>query len=295
MSHEDIGQIQELLAHENIESVRKGLAILLPLVKTESDLCHYIPYPHAGFVDESNGFKTFDAFMSDLGWKHHNVIRVEVLGLLFRLKILWGLSGEDREGLDLSSEDFRNIDLRGASLTGVNLRRANLYEANLTGVDLSDADLRGADLRKADLTDTDFSNSFYDKATKWPIGFDIEEVDAFCLGPNSDLSDWDHSSRDFTEADLTNADLCDADLSFSNLSGISLRQADLSYANLIAADLSGANLSDTNLSHANLCGADLSDTDLGTADLTNALFDKETQWPHGFVPEAAGAVLKDEK
>ena len=84
----------------------------MTLVKSESALRHYIPYLHAGFVDESNSLKTFDAFMSDLDWKHHDVIRIEVLGLLFRLKILWGLSGATIGGLDLSSEDFRNIDLQ---------------------------------------------------------------------------------------------------------------------------------------------------------------------------------------
>ena len=80
MHHEDTGQIKELLAHDKIESVRKGLAMLSSLVKSESDLRHSIPYPHDGFVDESNSLKTFDAFMSDLGWKHHDVIRIEVVG-----------------------------------------------------------------------------------------------------------------------------------------------------------------------------------------------------------------------
>ena len=61
------------------------------------------------------------------------------------------------------------------------------------------------------------------------------------------------------------------DLSFSNLSG----------ANLSGADLSGADLRMTNLFKANL----------SKADLRGARYNKDTKFPEGFDPEAAGMML----
>ena len=62
----------------------------------------------------------------------------------------------------------------------------------------------------------------------------------------------------------------------SKQSGEPLR---LSFANLSGADLTGANLTGTNLTGTNLTGAK---------------YNASTQWPEGFDPVAAGAVLVED-
>ncbi len=58
---------------------------------------------------------------------------------------------------------------------------------------------------------------------------------------------------------------------------------------LKGANLSGANLSVTRMSDANLRGANLFGANLRLAD-----YSANTQWPEGFDPEAAGAVLVED-
>ena len=109
----------------------------------------------------------------------------------------------------------------------------------------------------------------------------------------------------------------------ANLRGAYLVRAPLGGANLHFADLRGGNLRYSNLRHADihgalldgarLEGADLRDTALNLfyvhglsirgmtpaqidvlrpdVNLTGAYYDKHTQWPKGFDPVAAGAVL----
>ena len=72
-------------------------------------------------------------------------------------------------------------------------------------------------------------------------------------------------------------------LSSANLSGADLRRARLSDADLSAASLWGADLRGADLCGADLCGADLSE----------AKYDRETRWPEGFDPIAAGAILAE--
>ncbi len=54
-------------------------------------------------------------------------------------------------------------------------------------------------------------------------------------------------------------------------------------ANFTMADLPGANLTEANLFRANL----------SNADLTEAFADKDTRWPEGFDPVAAGVIFED--
>lgn len=54
----------------------------------------------------------------------------------------------------------------------------------------------------------------------------------------------------------------------------------------------GAQLKNANLSAADLSGTDLAGADLTDANLTGTFYDKQTTWPKGFDPEAAGAVRK---
>jgi len=52
-------------------------------------------------------------------------------------------------------------------------------------------------------------------------------------------------------------------------------------------NLSRVDLTDTNLTGANLTRANLTDTNL-----TRAVADKNTVWPEGFDPEAAGVIFE---
>ncbi|MCL4301923.1 MAG: pentapeptide repeat-containing protein [Anaerolineae bacterium] len=74
------------------------------------------------------------------------------------------------------------------------------------------------------------------------------------------------------------------DLSGANLSGVNLDVADLKWTNFTGANLSGARLT-----WAILSGANLTDADLTGTNLNKAMYDKNTIWPAGFDPEAAGA------
>ena len=68
--------------------------------------------------------------------------------------------------------------------------------------------------------------------------------------------------------------------------------ANLSGANLIGANLKEAKLSGVNLTAAHLVVANLTAADLVGADLTGAVADKDTQWPEGFDPVAAGVIFE---
>ena len=88
---------------------------------------------------------------------------------------------------------------------------------------------------------------------------------------------------------LEGADLRDANLCLADLHG-----AILFKANLKGADLLGANLRRAGLSEADLSGADLREANLSWANLRGAKYNTNTQWPEGFDPVAAGAVLEED-
>ena len=75
--------------------------------------------------------------------------------------------------------------------------------------------------------------------------------------------------------------------------GADLRRADLFGADLEGADLSGANLNEANLYEADLNGSDLGGALLSGANLIGATADKNTTWPEGFDPVAAGVIFED--
>ncbi len=91
-------------------------------------------------------------------------------------------------------------------------------------------------------------------------------------------------TREKVNAAIASAD----DLSHANLSDVNLRAA-----NLHGANLHGANLRGANLRGADLRGADLKMANLSGATLKRAKYNTNTQWPGGFDPAAAGAVLVD--
>jgi hypothetical protein len=130
--------------------------------------------------------------------------------------------------------------------------------------------LREADLHRADLRGVDLD----DASLRWAnlIGTD--------LGNNDD-------------AISPRATLIGADLSNAGLSGADMSHAQLFEADLHGADLRGVNLNDANLNSTNLSAANLNGADLGNAKLYKAKYDRHTQWPEGFDPAAAGAVLEE--
>lgn len=81
--------------------------------------------------------------------------------------------------------------------------------------------------------------------------------------------------------------LVSADLSNANMSGVYLLGSNLKDANL-----NGSNLSGAELRRVDFRGADLRNADLTHADLRGARYDHHTQWPDGFDPVYAEAVLK---
>ena len=87
------------------------------------------------------------------------------------------------------------------------------------------------------------------------------------------------------------ANLAGIDLSEANLHGAFLFRANLRGANLSGANLQGAYLCEANLNWADLRGANLRHAVLVRADLYDARYDKDTIFPKGFDPEAAGMVL----
>lgn len=74
------------------------------------------------------------------------------------------LGGADLSHADLRHACFDDADLTGANLSHAVLTPAELNRANLCGTDLTRADLHGAHLKWAK----------YDRATRWPEGFDPE-------------------------------------------------------------------------------------------------------------------------
>ena len=74
--------------------------------------------------------------------------------------------------------------------------------------------------------------------------------------------------------------------------GADLRRADLFGADLEGADLSGANLNEANLYEADLNGSNLGGALLSGVNLIGARANKNTTWPDGFDPVAAGVIFE---
>jgi len=96
-------------------------------------------------------------------------------------------------------------------------------------------------------------------------------------------------------ANLFGANLEDAHMFLANLQGATLDSANLQNANLDSANLEDADLFLANLQGAILFGANLEDANLQSANLSGTIYTKETKWPEGFDPEAAGAILDDDE
>ena len=113
-----------------------------------------------------------------------------------------------------------------------------------------------------------------------------------------DLSAVNFRGVDLSGSNLYFAALKDADLSKANLRSCILDRANLTGATLARANLRGASLEKANLLRANLWHAKLEGVqwqgaNLGWAIFIGATYDKMTNWPEGFDPNRAGAVLVD--
>jgi uncharacterized protein YjbI with pentapeptide repeats len=67
--------------------------------------------------------------------------------------------------------DFSRCKLDGADLSGSHFCRASFAGADLTGANLTNTSLLDADLADANLTNATFSGGWFNKNTRWPVGF----------------------------------------------------------------------------------------------------------------------------
>jgi uncharacterized protein YjbI with pentapeptide repeats len=210
------------------------------------------------------------------------------------------LVSADLRDADLTAANLDEAVLRKARLDGAVLTHAYLVRAKMGGAVLTRASLRGANLREADLggatlAGADLAGALYDKATRWPAGFDPHQERAILLGPEAPLHGADLRGAFLASLNLRRSDLSDANLAGADLSGTCLRRADLRRADLCQADLSDADLTGANLAQTKLFGAMLA-SPFATAVLiqtrwTGARYDQRTRWPAGFNPQAHGAIL----
>lgn len=180
-----------------------------------------------------------------------------------------------KEGVEAWSEWREQNAGVNPNLGGANLAGTNLAGADLNNVDLSNADLSGADLTLVHLLGANLTGA---KLVRTNLSFSVH-----------------NGGTKLHNADLTLANLSGAKLVAVNLSGANLQNANLSDANLNCADLNSVNLRFANLSGADLSESDcrsanLSGTDLGNTNLRMTFYDKDTVWPAGFDPGAAGAL-----
>jgi uncharacterized protein YjbI with pentapeptide repeats len=163
-------------------------------------------------------------------------------------------------GLDLSNLNFAEMDLQGVRLSGADLTRTNLQRANLRH-----AYLVRTKLIEADLSEADLSHALMHGARVSPF-----------IGRDPALT-----VHGFKPTKLWRAKLIGTDLSSAWLSGADLREA----------DLQGANLESTKMFSALIGGTDMCASNPELASLEDALYDLQTEWPGGFDPSAAGAIL----
>jgi uncharacterized protein YjbI with pentapeptide repeats len=204
--------------------------------------------------------------------------------------------GAHGPGVDYSYNEFSlgayHRDLTAANFEGAQIVAGNFVKANLTGANLRDANFSGvnlefATLTGADLTGTNFTGVRFNSQTKWPEGFDPLTIGAH--GPGVD-----YSYSEFTLGAYHR------DLTAANFEGAQIVAGNFVKANLTGANLRDANFSGVNLEFATLTGADLRGTDLSEikhnshTKWTGAIYSVHTQWPEGFDPQAAGALLVEE-
>jgi hypothetical protein len=181
--------------------------------------------------------------------------------------------------------------------------KGHFKDASMSDLTLRDADFRGADLEGANFSrdiltpghiaegsrPTDFSGANLDRAI---LRATLESVQfRGCSMREADLTQANLRRADMREARLVGASLQFADLRGTVFDGADLTDAKVMHANLRDASLVGAVLTRANFLDSHLQGANLQGTNLEGVTLAGAEYDRRTQWPAGFDPEAAGARL----
>lgn len=184
----------------------------------------------------------------------------------------------------------------GAQLIGAPMRRIFLYQTSLKGANLTGSDLNGACLDEADVSDsvavmTDFRQV---SATEALL------VNADCEG--ADFRRANVSGADFSGANLKKCRFENCVYSESTVwpgeppksalrlqPDADLQGADLSKVCLLKADLKHADLRGANLAQSTLFGSDLSEAILDGVNMKGAVYDGETKFPVGFLPDQHGA------
>jgi uncharacterized protein YjbI with pentapeptide repeats len=168
---------------------------------------------------------------------------------------------------------FRFLD-EAQLVKTISLARGDLHEVDWNGADLRLANLNNSNLNNANLRKTNLNRGYLRFAN---------------------LNGAQLSGAHLRNAHLCGAYMLKADLRKADLIKAYLIGADLRGARLIGADLSGAKMSEIDLRGAVLYGAILSAADLSAADLSRAKYSADTDWPDGFKPKEAGAILVEEE
>lgn len=176
-------------------------------------------------------------------------------GLITQGGTIVSLVGADLRDAYLGSADLHDANLAGLELIGAELSEANLANANLARASLGFAALNGTNLSAATLMETNLMEA------------------------------------SLSSANLSNANLMEARLFFTFLHLANLVGANLTRASLLSVNLQGADLTGADLTEAYLGGSDLRDAILTGANLQGSKYNGKTQWPEGFDPQAAGAIL----
>ncbi len=166
------------------------------------------------------------------------------------------------------------------------LKEAGLIDVGDTIIKMAGLDLSRIQLKRAILNNSNFSHANFMQAILERAQFQNTQ----CFKTNFTGANLNHA--DFRGASLSRAIFIHCDAHGSNFSAADLIKTDFSSANLQNTSFLNAKLNGSDFRSADLRGARLDKTDLNGAKLINAIYDEFTQWPEGFDPQSAGAILK---
>jgi|TARA_Y100000294_G_scaffold164290_1_gene170923 uncharacterized protein YjbI with pentapeptide repeats len=118
------------------------------------------------------------------------------------------------------------------------------------------------------------------------------EIEKHEIEPGLDFSWQSHDEENFSESDLSGVRFVGAYLARADFSGSDLTKARFVGAYLRGAVLTGANLSGADFTRAVLNSAHLGFTIFSGTNFEQAKANRDTIWPKGFDPIAAGVVVK---
>ena len=280
-----------------------------------------------------DGAQLSNADFSGATLEHASFVKTKLSSTKFVGTKLYGadFSGADLSGMDLTGLEMQGVSLYGAKLMRANLTGAYLAgpikpyrdDEALHGPGNS-TDLRGANLSEAKLANADIRYALFDCQTIWPKGFDpaslmlIPITSKACSGPplktklferpgvlremrgrfgndRSKVRGPNLEKRDLAGVNLSNANLSGFSLWTSNFQDAMLRDTDLRNSSIQGSDFRGADLRGADLSGSLVLASNFSTASLAGAKLTGVSYDVGTQWPPGFDPQKAGAVLQPQR